>query len=494
MKFAKTAFLALALSASAAPADTDTASLDRQLKTLVDVFSAVQDQSADPIDSTKVFYEGAIPGMLRKLDPHSVFFDPDQFEQLKQMERSEQKGFGSIVSLLPGRVIVLQTLPGTPSAKSGMAPGDEILAINGIALNRLEIEQLVQLLGESRQQKVELQIRRPGVSRLLQFILVPESVEQPSVDRAFVLTSGIGYVRVASFDEKTGKLVKDAIERIGGAQLKGLVLDLRNNPGGVVGAALETASLFLKPKQRVLSVKGRSVKGEEVDVPDTATPYTFPLAILMNGKSASASEIVAGAMQDHDRATILGEPSFGKGLVQSVFPLSNGTGLALTTAFYYTPSGRSIQKHLAGQLDVATTELAKDAAKQFKTDSGRTVTGGGGIKPDVLVYPENMNQLRGVLDASGAFPTFATDYLQKHSPLPDKFEITPEILDDFKVLLSQNNIQPGVGEWASERPWVSYRLKQEILNQALGVEKGDEVEMQFDPVVRAAVEAITKTK
>ena len=491
MKFVKALLLSLALATSLAAADSDTLTLDQQMKKVVDVFAAVQQEAADPVDGTKVFYEGAIPGMLRKLDPHSVFFDPGQFEQLKQMERSEQKGFGSIVSLLPGRVIVLQTLPGTPSAKSGMAPGDEILAINGIVLNRLEIEQLIQLLSESRQQKVDLQIRRPGVSRLLQFILIPESMEQPSVDRAFVLPGGIGYVRVASFDEKTGKLVKDAIEKVGGSKLKGLVLDLRNNPGGVVGAALETASLFLKPKQRVLSVKGRSVKGEEVDVPDNATPYSFPVGVLMNGKSASASEIVAGALQDHDRGTIVGEPSFGKGLVQSVYPLSNGTGLALTTAFYYTPSGRSIQKHLAGQLDVATTNMASDTTKQFKTDSGRLVTGGGGIKPDILVYPEPMSRLRAFLDASGAFPSFATEYLQRHTHIPDNFEVTPDLLDEFKVTLSQKNVQPGVGEWTSERPWISYRLKQEILNQGVGVAKGDEIEMQFDPVVRAAVDAIT---
>jgi carboxyl-terminal processing protease len=491
VKLFKAPIVSLALAASLAAADSESTVLDEQMRKVVGVFAAVQQEAADPIDGTKVFYEGAIPGMLRKLDPHSVFFDPGQFEQLKQMERSEQKGFGSVVSLLPGRVIVLQTLPGTPSAKSGMTPGDEILAINGIVLNRLEIEQLIQLLSESRQQKVDLQIRRPGVSRLLHFVMVPENMEQPSVDRAFVLPGNIGFVRVASFDEKTGGLVKDAIERIGGSKLKGLVLDLRNNPGGVVGAALETASLFLKPKQRVLSVKGRAVKGEEVDVPDSATPYTFPAAVLMNGKSASASEIVAGALQDHDRATIVGEPSFGKGLVQSVFPLSNGTGLALTTAFYYTPSGRSIQKHLSGQLDVATTKMASDAAKQYKTDSGRMVTGGGGIKPDLLVYPENMTRLRAFLDASGAFPSFATDYLQRHPRIPENFEVTPDLLDEFKVSLSQRNVQPGVGEWTSERPWISYRLQQEILNQGLGVAKGDEIEMRFDPVVRTAVEAIT---
>src|SRR5262249_41327513 len=176
------------------------------------------------------------------------------------METSTQKGFGSVVSLLPGRIIVLQTLPGTPSAKSGMAPGDEILAINGYAIDRLDMDQLVALLTQSRQQPARLIIRRPGNVRTMDFVLVPEEMQSPSVERTFLLKPGIGYLRVSSFDEKTGAQIKEGIENLGGASLKGLVLDLRNNPGGLLPAALETAALFLKPGQKLLKVRGRKVE------------------------------------------------------------------------------------------------------------------------------------------------------------------------------------------------------------------------------------------
>jgi carboxyl-terminal processing protease len=465
--------------------------LDQQIKKIVDVFSIVRGEAADPVEADKAFYEGAIPGMLKKLDPHSVFFDPQQFEQLQQMERSERKGFGSVVSLLPGRVIVLQTLPNTPSARSGISPGDEILGINGIRLDRLQVEQLVQLLTESRQQKVELMVRRPGNARLMQFTLTPETVDSPSVDRAFLLRPGIAFVRVASFDIATGKQLQDAIEKLGGSQLKGLVLDLRNNPGGVMSAALDTATLFLQPKQRILTIRGRAKKDDEANVKDSATPYTFPVAVVINGKSASASEIVAGALQDHDRASIVGEPSFGKGLVQSVYPLSHNTGLALTTAFYYTPSGRSIQHRLTGALDEATKEISETKQSNFHSDSGRVLNGGsGGIQPDQVVYPLGVTPLGAVLETSGAFPTFATEWLKGHSGTGASFEVSNEMLDQFQLELSQNNIRPSIGDWSKESEWIRSRLKQEILNQAVGVEKGDEVEMQVDPQVKAARAAI----
>ncbi|MEP6538493.1 MAG: S41 family peptidase [Bryobacteraceae bacterium] len=460
------------------------------MKKFLDLLNIVQTENADPVDGAKAFHEGAIPGMLRRLDPHSVFFDPGQFQQLQEMQRSTSKGFGTVVSLLPGRVIVLQTLPGTPSAKSGISPGDEIIGINGISLNRLEIDQLVQLLSESRQSKVGLDVRRPGNARILQFILTPEEMESPSVDRAFFLKPDIGFVRIASFDNDTGKQVKAAIEKLGGSKLKGLVLDLRNNPGGVLPAALETAGLFLKPGQRILTIKGRAKKDDEASVKPDATPYTFPVAVLVNGKSASASEIVAGAMQDHDRATILGEPSYGKGIVQSVYTLSHGTGLALTTAFYYTPSGRSIQKHLSGALDVATATDRAENAVVYHTDSGRAVKGGGGIQPDQVVYPAAPTALRAVLETSGAFPTFATSYVRRNASMAGDFEAPDAALDEFQVLLSQNNIRPSVGEWSQERDWIRSRLTQEILNQALGVAKGDEVEARMDPQVLAAMKAI----
>ncbi len=469
----------------AAPPSTE--DLENALKRFTDVVSIVETQAADPVNSQQAIYQGAIPGMLRTLDPHSIFFDPDQNEQLKQMENSEKKGFGTIVSILPGRVVILQAMAGSPSAKAGLEPGDEIVAVNGVELARLEFDQIVGYLGESHQHRAQLVVRRPGNARPLEFVLDPELLDSPSVDRAFMLQPGIGYIRVNGFDPQTAKQLKDAIEKLGGEKLKGLVLDLRDNPGGVVQAALEAASYFLKPGQRILSVKGRSIEDQSVEVPKTATPYVFPLAVLVNAKTASAAEILTGALQDHDRAVVLGEPSFGKGLVQNVFSLTGNTALALTTAFYYTPSGRSIQKPLpSGHLEI------EKQTQKFRTDSGRSVIGGGGIQPDVSIGPEPLTRLRVALDASGIFTSFATEYIQKHDTKSDAvqpgFEVSPALLEEFEVYAGQRDIQPSVGEWSQERDWVQSRLKQEIFNQALGVAKGDEVEERRDPEVRAAIE------
>jgi len=476
-------FGALLVPVAALAASTPESGVETELKRFIDVFAAVESQAADPVDSEHAIYGGAIPGMLRRLDPHSVFLDPEQTEQLKQMEKAERKGFGSVVSVLPGRVIILQTLPGAPSAKAGLSAGDELLSLNRIPLNRLEFDQLIQLLTQARQQQVQMQVRRPGNARLLQFTLTPELMDASSVDRAFLLQPGVGYVRVSNFDAKTGALLHEAIEKLGGAALKGLVVDLRNNPGGVVQSALESASLFLKPGQKILSVRGRSVQGEDANVPDSSKPYTFPVAVLINAKTASAAEIVTGALQDHDRAVVIGESSYGKGLVQNVFNLSANSALALTTAFYFTPSGRSIQKQLAdGQLNPA-----KFAPKGvFHTDSGRVVKGGGGIQPDEVVQPESPTRLRVVLEASGSFTGFATDYLQKHKITPE-FAATPQLMDDFQLYLSERNIRPGVGDWLRDKPWIESRLRQEAVNLAFGVEKGDEIEARNDPAVRRAL-------
>lgn len=464
--------------------------LPSQIKSITGAYAILEENAADPVSSEQAFYQGAIPGLLKRLDPHSVFFDPEQFEQLKKMETSTQKGFGSVVSLLPGRVIVLQALPGTPSAKSGLAPGDEILAINGYVISQLDTEQLTQLLTQSRQRQALLDVRRPGIDHVMRMVLTPEEMQSPSVERAFFIGAGIGYIRVSSFDVNTGDEVKKAIEKLGGDHLAGLVLDLRNNPGGIVGAALETASLFLQPGSKIFSIKGRSAEEKSESVPKIATPYGFKLAVLINEKSASASEIVTGAIQDHDRGTVIGTTSYGKGLVQSVYPLTQGAGLALTTAFYYTPSGRSIQKPLdTSKFELAATTAHPNKASEFHTDKGRTVLGGGGIRPDYIVEPPAMNRFRAVMDASGSFTNFATEYLRANK-VTEEFEVTPQILNQFQVFLSGRGIQPGVAEYSAEREFISNRLKTEIFNQAFGVEKGDEVEAQRDPVILKALEVI----
>lgn len=467
--------------------DDPAATMAHDLKKIVDIFVTLEEQAADPVSPDQAIYRGAIPGMLRTLDPHSIFFDPEQFQQLQQMQQSESKGFGTIVSIVPGRVTILQTMEGSPSAKAGLSAGDEILAINNIPLSQLVPEQLIQLLSQARQQAAVLDVRKPGNARAFRLTLSPELIDAPSVDRVFMVVPGVGYLRIKSFDEPTGKLVKSSIDALGGAELKGLVIDLRDNPGGAVKAAVEVASLFLKPELTVFTIRGRNEQKEEVKVPALAQPYTFPLAVLMDAKSASASEILAGALQDHDRATILGEPSYGKGIVQNVFPLSGNSGLALTIAFYYTPSGRSLQKPLAsGSLNVA----AKATPGIFHTDAGRAVRGGGGIQPDVTVQPAPVSQLVYVLDASGILTAFAGEYVQAHD-IPDNFEVHPDLLDQLKVALSQRGIQPGIGEWLRDRDLIQSKLKQEIVNLKFGVEKGDQIEMQRDAVVLRAIESLS---
>jgi len=483
---------ALACLAADAPKDDD----QRMVKKFIDAYRILQQNAADPVDLDKAFYEGAIPGLLKHLDPHSVFFDPGQFEQLQQMESSTRKGFGTVVSVLPGRVLVLQTLPGTPSEKAGMTPGDEILAVNNYRLDRLDSEQIIGLLTESKQKPAQLVVRRPGSVRLIELELTPENMQSSSVERVFELEPGIGYIRVSGFEGRTATQIHDGIEKLGGQKLKGLVLDLRNNPGGLMTAALETAAFFLQPNQVILSAKGRNVAETIEKVPADNKPYTFPVSVIVNGKTASASEIVSGALQDHDRATIVGEPSFGKGLVQSVYPLSEKTGLALTTALYYIPSGRSIQKAFSTQRALGAEEFALDATvthpnerADFKTDKGRPVPGGGGIVPDVQVGPATLTQFRGVLEQSAAFTTFATEYLRDHKITPG-WDVPGQLIDQFQAWLAERQIQPSIREWLDNKDFVHNRLKTEIYNQALGVEKGDEVDAKSDPQIQKALEAV----
>ncbi|MBM3798051.1 MAG: S41 family peptidase [Acidobacteria bacterium] len=478
--------LALLLFADAAASDVEAA-----LRKFAEVYGLVESQAADPVDANGTIYEGALPSMMRGLDPHSAFLSPDQMEQLRQMERSTSKGFGTVVSVLPGRVIILQVVQNAPSARAGLAPGDEIVGINNISLAQLNLDQLVQVLSESRQRPARLAVRRPGNARLMTFTLTPEEMASPSVDRAFLLADGIGYVRATSFEGETGKQMQEAIDKLGGASLKGLVLDLRGNGGGIVTSALEAAALFLKPGQVLVSVRGRARSLEEVKVPASGKPYAFPIAVLVNEKTASAAEIVTGALQDHDRAQVFGTATFGKGLVQSVYPLPEGAGIALTTAFYFTPSGRSIQrpikegqlrdgKPLYGNLEAGTTS--------FKTAAGRAVKGGGGIEPDEAILHPAQTRLQLFLDANGILTAYATEFLSSKPAVTPEFAVTGKHLDDLQVFLSERNIRPGVAEWSADREWIRTRLHQEIFNQALGVEKGDEVELRQDRAVRRAIE------
>ncbi len=458
---------------------------------MVEVTAILQQRLADPFDPAEAFYAGALPSMVRTLDPHSAFLDPHQFESLQEMQRSTEKGFGSVVSLSFGRVIVLQTLPESPSMRAGLSPGDEIVSINGYVLSRLSVEQLVGLLSQSRQQKAELMVQRPNFARLIPLTLIPEELADPSVRLAFEIEKNIGYVKVGNFEAETDRELKAAIDRLGGHDLGGLILDLRKNPGGVIDAAVRLAALFLEPRQRIVWIQGRGGPQEEVRAPPDNEPYRFPLVVLLNEESASASELVAGALQDHDRATIVGTRSYGKGLVQSVYPLSHDSGLALTTAVYLSPSERPIQRPLGDCGDLQLASCEQTEPRMYRTASGREILGGGGIQPDDVVYPRGYSRFEAAVAASNSYLDFARELVRgKENRIDRSFEITPAILDDFQLFLSERQIRPTLAEWTSNVEVIRASLKQEALNLTVGVDAGDAVELGIDPQVRAAIQAI----
>lgn len=470
--------LLLAAIGSAATLPDETAPLEQQLTRFLEVFRLLDENLADSFDPAAAIYGGALPAMLRTLDPHSAFLDPNQFESLREMQRSTEKGFGSVVNLLPGRVIVLQTLPDSPSARAGIAPGDEILVLNGQPLAYMPIEQLVAVLGNARQGRAELMVKRPHFTELIEMSLIPAEMADPSVSRHFLIEPEFAYVKILNFEAETARELRDALEALGGEDLAGLVLDLRGNPGGIIESAVQVAAFFLEPGNRLLWVDGRGGPKEELQVPPGFEPYRFPIRVLIDDRTASAAEIVAGALQDHQRARVLGLRSFGKGLVQSVFELSGGTALALTTAFYQTPDGRTIQRSLGacGEFQLATCVGGEPGPEQR-----------GGIEPDLIAGSRPLSAFEQAMLASNSFLEFVRDYVANRSGFDETFEADNSMLDDFQAFLSERHIRPSIAEWSSTLQFIRSMLKQEVLNLTLGVAAGDEVEIRRDPAVQTAI-------
>jgi carboxyl-terminal processing protease len=379
-------------------------------------------------------------------------------------------------------------------ARAGIEPGDEFLAVNNYAISALDDQQIIELLNFARQGQVNVVVRRPGSARPLQFTLVPQEMDSRSVDKAYSLGDHIAYIHIKAFEGETAKQFRDALESLGGDAVQGLVLDLRDNPGGVIDSALDISSFLLEPGSVILRAHGRAQAAVEERVPASARPYRFPIVVLMNEKTASAAEIVAGALRDHKRATLLGERSYGKGLVQRVFPLSEGAGLALTTSYYFTPNGESIQRPLKGsQVRSQRDEDASPVSKQDQAGGGRPVlTGEGGIAPDEAVPPPPFNQFRYVLEGTGSFASFATEYLHQGHQVDKDFEVSGALLDEFQFFLSQNNLRPPLSMWTANVDYVRIRLKAEILNQGVGVEHGERVEAELDPAIQRALEVLAE--
>ena len=461
------------------------------LETFSRVYHIVEAHYADPIDPDAAILDGAVRGMLSALDPFSAFFNPEQFRQLQEQQRGRVRGFGSILYVQSGKLVILQTLEDSPSRRAGLGPGDEIVEINGRRVANLPLQDLVQLLRGARDARVALEVVPSGQILASEFILYPAEVSPPSVDSAFLLEPGVAYVRVKSFDIRTPKQLRDKLYDLGSTSLKGLVLDLRGNRGGVLEAGVEVASLFLPGGESIVRMRGRTVEERTFSAPVPNPSYDMPLAVLIDRQTASAAEIVAGALQDHDRAVLVGRSSFGKATVQSVLPLSDGMGIALTTAEYVTPVGRSIQR----SFPTYPTKKAKED-KIFRSDRGRPLTSqgetGGGIQPDVPAAAPQLDPWTRFLEQSTTFVNFAQHYLLNWNVGGGNFETTAEVMERFRAFLMGVGIKIPLDSWETNQAYMKMKIKSELFNLTLGLERGDEVLLRADPVVRKAQELLPK--
>ncbi len=481
-------------SAASSPANDN--DVRDSLRTFSDVYRVVQENYAEKVDPDKAIYDGAIPGMLRVLDPHSNFFDPKAYAALREEQRGKYYGVGMQVGPRNNKVIVIAPFAGAPAYRAGIRPGDIIVAVDGKPTDNMSTSDVADLLKGPKGTTVKITVLREGVDKPLTFTVVRDEIPRYSVDVHFLIRPGIGYIHISGFQETTDKEVRDALDSFG--DIHGLILDLRQNPGGLLSEGVGVADLFLKKGQVIVSHHGRSSPEKVYKATHGNGGKNYPIVVLVNRGTASAAEIVAGAIQDHDRGLIVGETTFGKGLVQTVYPLSENTGLALTTAKYYTPSGRLIQRDYTGvslyDYYYNDRDAGDSANRQVKmTDSGRTVYGGGGITPDVKIPAPKTNLFQDTMLEKYAFFNFAKHYVIDHK-VTKQFEVDDAVMQDFRKFLDEQNIPYTEADLAANADWVRTNIKSELFINEFGQQAGLQVQAENDPEVLKALELLPEAK
>ncbi len=494
------------------------ASPERELPSLdeyADILTTLSDWSPEPIAPDKIVY-ASINGMLSRLDPHTAFLEPDEFSQMREKQHGSFYGLGIQIQKRMGKITVIAPMEGTPAYKMGIRAGDVITHIGEDELKEdTTTEDVVRKLRGPKGTDVSITLRRVGFDEPIRMTITRAEIPTKSVRYAFMLEPGVGYIMMSDFTHTSNKELYDAIEKLEKQGMKKLLFDLRGNPGGVLEQAVDVSDVFVPKGSMVTYTRGRTASSaQEYFAPGDGAHFDQPLVVLVNRGSASASEIVAGAIQDHDRGVIVGQRTWGKGLVQSVYTLSYGAGLALTTARYYTPSGRWIQRDYSdllayvnpGDPDAATEENeendhngvetpqapAAPAAESsvFYTDAGRVVYAQGGITPDVIVKNERDSKLLQQLLVRYAFFNFAVDWLSRHPKVAEEFAVTPEIRDEFFQFVEKSAKYSTADELKKaytddpNRGLVDLAIKTEIVSARFGPEAGRRAYAAGDPQIQ----------
>lgn len=507
---------------------------DPIVQTYVQALETIEENYVNPPDKFRLT-RGAILEMLHTLDPHSGFFDRREFSEMQDEQSSHFYGIGVTVNQRNERIYVLGVIPGMPAEKAGLRYGDAILSVDGkSAQNWGQADALKHVRGDYGT-SVKITVERAGEQEPLTFSIMRDEVPFPSVRNSFLIRPTVGYIGLTGgFNQDTTEELHNAIERLKTEGMTSLLLDLRDNPGGLLRQAIQVAETFLPRGMEIVSVRGREGRYQpQVYRSENSEPETMPLVVLINGDSASASEIVAGAMQDRGRAWLVGEESFGKGLVQTVYRLRGGTGLTLTTARYYTPSGRLIQRpynelgiydYFYARREAALNEKAKGKSAKnavpmptpdhrqfnngdkFYTSTGQEVFGGGGIRPNTEVKISNENlPLRDAcfefarLLVAGVIPNFPEYKVKKTEPASrlrgNEFQLTDSAIAAFKEFLRQRpQLQIKESEVAKHLDYIRLRIRAEIITAAYGPEIAGQFLLESDGQTIRAISEIAKAK
>lgn len=504
----------------------NTANVERDFD---EALRVIRDNYADgrKLDYNIVF-KSSIIGMLRSLDPHSNYYDREEFDELKTDQRSEYYGIGASIQnyTINGETdtYITATFENSPAARAGLRFGDKILEVAGIKMTSKSSLEVRDKIRGPRGSSVRVTLERASDRRIQTIDITRDSVPQPSIPDAYMIRPGVGYVDMTrGFNYTTTDELREAIDALQARGMTSLVLDLRNNPGGFLDQAIRVAEVFLPNGQLILTQKGRNGFRDNRYESRNSSPNLTPLVILINENTASASEIVAGAVQDHDRALIVGKTSFGKGLVQSIIPLEYGAGLTLTSAKYYTPSGRLIQRDYSngGFYDYYThggsnrldqkEEAPKPLGPEKRTDTGRAVYEGGGIAPDEAVNaraitPAQRRLLHPMFAFSRELVNGRIEGLDlyrvlgpidfNHDLEPTDFPVTEGLFKSFKQFLAKNpeyNLSAGVLE--QNRSFIELQVRYNVVTAAYGRVMADRVFVQTDdPQVARAIEVLPRAR
>ena len=477
-----------------AESSEDESQLRDSLKSFANVYALVEENYAEPLTGDKAdaaIYDGAIPGMLRVLDPHSNFYDPKAYARMREEQRGRYYGVGMVIQQQNDKVYVVAPYENTPSYRAGIHPGDVIAAVNGKSTTGWTSDQVAKALKGPKGTHVQVAMIRVGAPKPLDFDLVRDEIPHPSIDLNYEIRPGIGYIHITQFQETTGQEFVDALNSFD--NLKGLVLDLRNNPGGLLSQAVDVCDHLLAKGQVIVSQRGRAYPDQVYRATRGNGGKDFPIVVLVNRGTASAAEIVSGALQDHDRALIAGETTFGKGLVQTVYNLSENTGLALTTYHYYTPSGRLIQRNYEGVslydyfYNHAGALPSNSSNRDVElTDSGRTVYGGGGITPDEKIPNMDLNDFQQRLLYKDVFFHFAPVYVAHHT-VDKNFQVDGAVLDEFKKFLTDQGVAWTDADLNGVMDWLKMSIKDKIVTIGFGQLQGLRIRANWDPAIEKAI-------